>query len=137
MIAGRFRLCLALCFLTFATAPGARAQTAPGNGTGSGNSVTLPGSSGQSAAGNGGTCVQVQIQGQKPSPFSCLNQQLQQQAQGAQGTPGVPPVTSSSPSNQVGTFTRQGLSEQYGKNFGKSVSPYRPPAPTYSNPLHP
>jgi hypothetical protein len=135
MMAGRVRLCLALCFVSLAATPGARAQTPPG--TGSGNSVTLPGSTGQPTAGNGNTCVQTQIGNEKPSPYNCLNQQLQQQTQGGQGAPGIPPVTSSSPSNQVGTFNRQGLSEQYGKNFGKSVIPYRPPAPVYGNSLHP
>lgn len=131
------RLWLALFVLGLAAMPDARAQTAPGNGNGNSNSVTLPGSTGQSATGNGQTCVQVQIAGQKRSPFNCLNQQLQQQVQGAQGAPSVPPVTSGSPSNKVGTFNEQGLAEQYGKNFGKSVIPYRPPPPTYSNSLHP
>ena len=132
MSGGRFCLCLAFLCAALVTEPGVRAQTMPGNG-----GVTLPGTAGQSAAGNGQTCVQVQIAGQKPSSFNCLNQQLQQQVQGAQGTPGIPPVTSSSPSNKVGTFNEQGISEQYGKNFGKSVVPFRPPAPVFGNSLHP
>ncbi len=80
------------------------------------------------------TCVQVQIAGQKPSAYNCLNQQLQRQAESAQGS-GVPaaPLGAGSPSNAVGTFNEQGLKEQYGQNFGKSVIPYRPPAAVFSS----
>jgi hypothetical protein len=92
--------------------------------------VTLPGSSGQS-------CVQVQVAGQKPSPFNCLNQQLQQEVQGAGSTQPHMALGATSPSNQVGTFNEQGVAEQYGQNFGKSVIPYRPPAPVFNNSLSP
>ena len=82
------------------------------------------------------TCVQVQIAGQKPSAYNCLNQQLQQQAEGAQSRGGpAAPLGAGSPSNAVGTFNEQGVKEQYGQNFGRSVIPYRPPAPVFSNGL--
>lgn len=90
--------------------------------------VTLPGTQGQ-------TCVQVKIAGQAPSPYNCLNQQLQQEVQGMGQTEASPPVSATSPSNQVGTFNEQGVAEQYGKNFGKSAIPYRPPAPVYGGSL--
>jgi hypothetical protein len=92
--------------------------------------LSLPGSSGQA-------CVQVQVAGQKPSPFNCLNQQLQQDVQGTGATQPHLPLVATSPSNQVGTFNEQGVAEQYGQNFGKSVVPYRPPAPVFNNSLHP
>ena len=98
--------------------------------------VTLPGTPGTSPSG-GETCVQVQVAGQKPSPFDCLNQQLQQQVQAVSQTQPTLPLSATSSSNQVGTFNEQGVAEQYGQNFGKSVIPYRPPAPTFSNPLRP
>ena len=47
--------------------------------------LTLPGASG---APGGQTCVQVEISGQKPSAYNCLNQELQQQAE-SDGTPAV------------------------------------------------
>ena len=80
------------------------------------------------------TCVQVQIAGQKTSAYNCLNQELRQQAEGA-ATGGVPaaPLGAGSPSSAVGTFNEQGVKEQYGQNFGKSVIPYRPPAPVFSS----
>lgn len=128
-------VCCAVLGMGLATlAPGpaqARQTQSPGNG---GNGLAIGGNAPSASAG--GTCVQVRIAGQKPSPYDCLNQQLQQQAQGTQGAPSVPPVTAASPSNETGTFNQQGIAEQYGKNFGKSVIPYRPPPPTYSSPLH-
>lgn len=92
--------------------------------------IVLSGSSGPA-------CVQVQVAGQKPSPYACLNQQLQQQAQDASPTQPQLPLAANAPSNQVGTFNEQGLAEQFGQNFGKSVMPYRPDAPVYNNPLKP
>jgi hypothetical protein len=106
--------------------------------TGNTGSLTLPGSSGQSSTpGTGQTCVQMQIAGQKPSPYDCLNQQLQQEVQGVTSTEPSLPLSAGSPPNQVGTFNEQSLSEQYGKNWGHSVIPYRPPPPVFSNGLHP
>jgi hypothetical protein len=117
---------LVLPAVTLPAGAAAFAQTPTGNG----GNFTVPAAPGQ-------TCVQVQVQGQKPNPYDCLNQQLQQQTQGAaQPTPSAP-LGANSPSNQVGTFNKQGLSEQYGPNLGKSVMPYRPPAPSFSSGLHP
>jgi hypothetical protein len=81
------------------------------------------------ARADGQTCVQVTLNGQKPPAYNCLNQQMQSLALGAQAAPPALPVTANAPSNQVGTFNQQGIAEQYGQNFGKSVIPYRPPAP--------
>jgi len=92
--------------------------------------ITLPGSSGQ-------TCVQVEVQGEKPSPYNCLNQALQQQVEGTSQFQPKLPLGATSPSNAVGTFNEQGISEQYGQNFGKSVIPYRPTPPVYGNVLVP
>jgi len=83
------------------------------------------------------TCVQVEISGQSASSLNCLNQELQDQAQSAAGQ-GVPaaPFGAGSSSNQVGTFNQFGVAEQYGKNFGHSVIPYRPPPPVYGSGVH-
>jgi hypothetical protein len=118
---------LAICL--FASA-GVQAQNTSGSGNFSVGGKTAPLSGGQ-------TCVQVQIQGQKPNPYDCLNQQLQSQAQGGtQSSPSLP-LAANAPSNKVGTFNEQGVKEQYGQNFGKSVIPFRPPPPSFSNSLHP
>ncbi len=111
----------------------AKAQATQGNG----GSLTLPATGSQSPAGAGQTCVQAKIAGEAPPPYSCLNQQLQQEVQGAGAATPSLPLTASSPSNKVGTYNEQSIKEQYGQNYGKSVIPYRPPAPVYSSGLHP
>jgi hypothetical protein len=128
---------LAMCLFA---AAGAQAQSTSGDGNFSIAGKAVPTSGSGSTAplsGGGQTCVQVHIQGQKPNPYDCLNQQLQSQVQGNnQSSPSLP-LGANSPSNEVGTFNEQGLKEQYGQNFGKSVVPYRPPAPIFSSPVHP
>jgi hypothetical protein len=114
-----FSLNLALCFLPAGVA---LAQ----NNT----NVTLPSSGGQ-------TCVQVQAGGQTSSAYDCLNRQLQQQTQATQHAMPQAPFAAGSAPNQTGTFNKQGVSEQYGQNFGKSAVPYRPPAPIFNNGLRP
>jgi len=82
------------------------------------------------------TCVQVVIPGQKSDPFACLNQQLQSEALAASGQASpTAPITANSPANATGTFNETGVSQQYGKNFGVSATPYRPAVPTF-NPTH-
>jgi hypothetical protein len=92
--------------------------------------LTLPGSAGQ-------TCVQVKVAGQKPSAYNCLNQQMQQYVQRQSQPQPNPPVSAGSQPNQVGSFNEQSVAEQYGKNFGISAVPYRPPPPVYSNSIGP
>jgi hypothetical protein len=82
------------------------------------------------------TCVQVQIPGGTPNPFACLNQALRDQALAAAGSPPGIPLGAGSPSNATGTFNKAGVAEQYGKNFGISVLPYRPPPPVFTSNLH-
>jgi hypothetical protein len=103
---------------------------APGRVPAQSSGVTLPGSTSQ-------TCVQVEVPGEKPSVYNCLNQQLQQEALGAGRPQANAPLTATSPSNQVGTFNEQGVAEQYGQNFGKSVIPFRPPPPVFNNAIGP
>jgi hypothetical protein len=100
----------------------ARAQSTDGGGLVLGNAPAAPGAQ---------TCVQVNVIGQKPLPYNCLNQQLQQQVQTAAPAPPVP-LGANSPANAAGAFNRAGVAEQYGANFGNSVIPYRPAAPGFS-----
>ena len=106
----------------------------------------VPCASAQSLSGNvylagppapaGRTCVQVEVAGQAASSLNCLNQALARQLQSHGLAPPPAPLGAGSPSNAVGTFNEQSVREQYGRNFGKSVVPYRPPPPAYNNPLH-
>ncbi len=120
------RLALIAAFFLSGTAP-VLAQT--GSGTAP-SGITLPGSSGQ-------TCVQVKVAGENPSPYNCLNQELQQQVAGASPPQENLPLSATSPSNAVGIFNKQGVAEQYGQNFGKSVIPFRPSAPVFNSSLAP
>jgi len=80
------------------------------------------------------TCVQVQIAGQSASSLACLNQELKNQALAASGQAApAAPLTAGSPANTTGSFNEAGVAEQYGKNFGISAVPYRPPPPVFSN----
>jgi len=88
------------------------------------------------AQSGGKTCVQVAIAGQGPSQLACLNQELQSLAQAAAPPAAAVPLGAGSSSNAVGTFNQFGVAEQYGKNFGTSAIPYRPPAPVFSTPPH-
>jgi len=108
----------------------AAAQTPPDGGRPSAAAAGAPPSAGQ-------TCVQVQVTGAGSSAFNCLNQQLQQDVEAVAPTQSKPPISATSPSNQVGIFNEQSLSEQYGQNFGKSAVPYRPPPPSFNTSLHP
>lgn len=85
-------------------------------------------------AGASQTCVQVQIAGQGAASLACLNQELQSQAQAASGQAApAAPLSAGSPANATGSFNEAGVAEQYGKNFGVSALPYRPPPPVYAN----
>jgi hypothetical protein len=81
------------------------------------------------------SCIEVTIDGQKAPDMSCLNQQLEQKAAAVRPTPVIAPVDAHSPSVQTGGFNQAAVAQQYGQNFGKSVQPYRPPAPVYAPPL--
>ena len=91
----------------------------------------------QTAQPPGKTCVQVQVAGQSAGALACLNEELRNQALAASGqsAPAVP-LGAGSTANATGTFNKSGVAEQYGKNFGVSVIPYRPTPPTFSSAVH-
>ena len=73
------------------------------------------------------TCTDVQV-GSAQS-YDCINAQLGNVARTAPRTSSETdaPVTSSSPSNVVGTFNAGATANRLGRNFGHSAVPYRPP----------
>ncbi len=82
-------------------------------------------------------CTDVQV-GTAQS-YDCINAQLGAVAQGTQrfSSDANAPVTSSSSSNVVGTFNQSATANRLGRNFGKSVTPYRPaytPPPAFGTP---
>jgi len=78
-------------------------------------------------------CVEVQI-GQSRG-FDCLNAKLRQDLEKVAPQLNVPPIDARSPDIKTGVINIPGVQQQYGRNFGVSVVPYRPLAPIYSGPL--
>ena len=73
------------------------------------------------------TCVDVAV-GSAQS-YSCLNQQLGATARQAhQAAGGSVPYDAASPSNVTGQFNESATRNRLGSNFGRSVTPQRPPA---------
>ena len=81
------------------------------------------------------SCVEVEIDGEKSPPMTCLNQELEQKAAAVPRIPNIAPVDATSSGVRTGGFNQAAVSQQYGQNFGKSTEPYRPPAPVYAPPL--
>ena len=63
--------------------------------------------------------------------LGCLNDQLKAKVDEVNPTLTTPPIDAKSSDLKVGTVNVPGVQQQYGKNFGKSVIPYRPPPPIY------
>jgi hypothetical protein len=67
--------------------------------------------------------------------LDCLNEKLRQKVDQVNPVLNAPPVDARSQDLKVGTVNVPAVQQQYGKNFGNSVIPYRPPPPVYSSPL--
>lgn len=66
--------------------------------------------------------------------LGCINQRLKKQVD--QVNPPVtntPPIDAKSQDLKVGVVNVPAVQQQYGRNFGVSAFPYRPPAPVYSH----
>jgi len=92
--------------------------------------VDLPGVHASATA----TCVQPAHAGSAALSYDCLNEQLAT-------PPGMPsPLDSNDirkvPSNRLGLYNAAALGQRMGTNLGRSVQPYRPPAPGYPSPVH-
>lgn len=69
-------------------------------------------------------CVEVEIGSAKA--YDCLNTRLKQQVDRVTPLPHIPPTDAKSPDIELGIVNMPGVRQQYGKNFGVSVFPYRP-----------
>jgi hypothetical protein len=68
-------------------------------------------------------------------PLDRLNQQLKRKVDETNPTGNNPPLDARSPDTKTGVINIPGVQQQYGKNFGNSVVPYRPSPPVYTSPL--
>ncbi len=80
------------------------------------------------------SCVDVQIGADRS--FGCLNQKLKQQVDKTGSAVSTAPLDAKSSDIHIGIVNIPAVREQYGKNFGKSVIPYRPAPLIYGSPLH-
>jgi hypothetical protein len=80
-------------------------------------------------------CVDVQIGSSRS--MNCLNQKLKGQVDRVNPTMNLPPIDARSPDTKVGVVNIPGVQQQYGKNFGVSVVPFRPAPPVFTSPVAP
>jgi hypothetical protein len=73
--------------------------------------------------------------GKDNNSFERLNQQLKREVDESNPIGNNPPLDARSPDTKTGVVNIPGVQQQYGKNFGNSVIPYRPAAPVYTSPL--
>jgi hypothetical protein len=77
------------------------------------------------------------VKGDDNHSFERLNQQLKRKVDETNPVGNDPPLDARSPDTKTGVVNIPGVQQQYGKNFGNSVVPYRPGAPVYTSPLGP
>jgi hypothetical protein len=107
-------------------------------GGGAGKTVDKPamaGGGGRRATGKPDDCA-----GREPGSgpaMECLSQQLRKQVDRVNPTLNLPPLDARSPDAKVGVINIPGIQQQYGRNFGVSAVPFRPPAPVFMSPIAP
>jgi hypothetical protein len=107
------------------------APSASSKPAGAGNPSTNADRAGTSAKLD--RCVDVEIGSSRS--MDCLNQKLRDKVDSVNPVTNVPPIDARSPDTKVGVVNIPGVQQQYGKNFGVSVFPYRPAPPVYSTPF--
>jgi hypothetical protein len=109
-----------ICFLVF-MALGA----VPGPATAQETIPPLPPSA--PLSGESEHCVEVEIGNDKA--YNCLNEKLKRETDRTVPLPNIPPLDAKSSDTKIGIVNVPAVKQQYGKNFGKSVIPYRPSKP--------
>lgn len=96
--------------------------------TGAPSSTSLPATAGGGQAGGGsgdkGRCADAK--NQADSSIGCLNERLRHKVDEVNPVYNTPPIDAKSSDLKVGTVNIPAVQQQYGKNFGHSVVPYRP-----------
>lgn len=64
-----------------------------------------------------------------------LNRELKRKVDAVNPTINAPPIDARSPDTRIGVVNIPAVQQQYGKNFGVSAVPFRPPPLIYSAPL--
>jgi len=128
MASGLVKLLLVSAVVSLAVAPGVGANELKTGG------VSLPASRGPPRFDDE-TCVEVEIGGERALSLDCLNRRLQRQVERVRPVGDVPPLDASAPALQVHGFNESALRQQFGRNFGTSVVPFRPSPPVFAPPF--
>jgi hypothetical protein len=88
---------------------------------------------GPGAAGTHERCVDVRIGGEHA--FGCVNERLKREVDRVNPTLNMPPIDARSPDTKTGVVNVPAVQQQYGRNFGVSAHPYRPPPLSYPSPI--
>jgi hypothetical protein len=80
---------------------------------------------GGAAGGTVQRCVDVQIGGD--SAFGCLNEKLRREVDKVNPSLNLPPIDARSSDVRVGLGNEASVRQQLGRNYGHSITPYRPP----------
>lgn len=78
-------------------------------------------------------CIDVEIGGSRA--FNCLNEELRRHVDRVNPTLNLPPVSARSADVQVGVANMPAVRQQYGRNFGVSIVPFRPGPQAFTSPL--
>lgn len=80
-------------------------------------------------------CVDVEIGGSRA--YNCLNDRIRRAVDKVAPTATVPPIDARSADVRLGIVNVPAVQQQYGRNFGVSVRPYRPPPASFTSPVTP
>lgn len=96
--------------------------------TGAPSSTSVPATvgGGQAGAGSGdkGRCADPKSEA--GGSLGCINERLKHKVDEVNPVYNTPPIDAKSSDLKVGTVNIPAVQQQYGKNFGNSVVPYRP-----------
>lgn len=93
-----------------------------------GSNATAPGVAAPNASGTKPVCIDAEVDGQRALSYGCLSAQLAPKAiPGEAASQTAAEALANGPSNRVGTFNLSAERNRFGSNWGKSVTPQRPP----------
>lgn len=87
------------------------------------------------SAGNTSAKPDKCAEGGSNKAMDCLNQRLKREVDRVNPVANVAPIDARSPDIRTGVVNIPAVQQQYGRNFGVSVIPYRPPPPVFTMPL--
>ncbi|MCX4161687.1 MULTISPECIES: hypothetical protein [Paraburkholderia] len=97
-----------------------------------GSNATAPDIAAPNASsGTKPVCIDAEVDGQRALSYGCLSAQLAPKAApaatGVAASQSAAEALANGPSNRVGTFNLSAERNRFGSNWGKSVTPQRPP----------